>query len=250
MNEFVWRWENIRELNEQLVVIVNSDPSVHTIQRIQDITQQILNETHALKMSINHPHQTNHSYQNVGGLYFQPHYDRQGTSFNSTIPPSNSHIHHNQAPRGHYSPPSMPHSSHMSQQSPKNSPFASTEIYSFPDNPNPIQYSSPVSPIQEEFTNPLLMVSDAPKLKMPHRLQCDICKMTDSPEWRKGPNGRKTLCNACGIHFAKKEKQEKVILKQQGYEGDTLERMVVKLHPQLAQQVYDLRVKKKRSKVK
>lgn len=27
---------------------------------------------------------------------------------------------------------------------------------------------------------------------------CRDCGTTDSPEWRKGPAGRKTLCNACG----------------------------------------------------
>lgn len=37
-----------------------------------------------------------------------------------------------------------------------------------------------------------------------------ICKGTlDSPEWRKGPTGPKTLCNACGLRWAKKEKKEK-----------------------------------------
>ncbi|KAG5939884.1 hypothetical protein E4U59_002807 [Claviceps monticola] len=29
----------------------------------------------------------------------------------------------------------------------------------------------------------------------------------DSPEWRKGPRGPKTLCNACGLRWAKKEKK-------------------------------------------
>lgn len=31
----------------------------------------------------------------------------------------------------------------------------------------------------------------------------------DSPEWRKGPSGPKTLCNACGLRWAKKEKKGK-----------------------------------------
>ena len=30
----------------------------------------------------------------------------------------------------------------------------------------------------------------------------------ESPEWRKGPNGPKTLCNACGLRWAKKEKKK------------------------------------------
>ncbi|THH27782.1 hypothetical protein EUX98_g6405 [Antrodiella citrinella] len=32
---------------------------------------------------------------------------------------------------------------------------------------------------------------------------CVTCGRTDSPEWRKGPNGPKTLCNACGLRWAK-----------------------------------------------
>lgn len=32
---------------------------------------------------------------------------------------------------------------------------------------------------------------------------CAQCQSTDSPEWRKGPNGPKELCNACGLRYAK-----------------------------------------------
>ncbi|KAI9571387.1 white collar 2 type of transcription factor [Boletus coccyginus] len=32
---------------------------------------------------------------------------------------------------------------------------------------------------------------------------CVTCGRTDSPEWRKGPQGPKTLCNACGLRWAK-----------------------------------------------
>ena len=32
---------------------------------------------------------------------------------------------------------------------------------------------------------------------------CVTCGRTDSPEWRKGPKGPKTLCNACGLRWAK-----------------------------------------------
>ncbi|RCH93163.1 blue light receptor [Rhizopus azygosporus] len=40
-------------------------------------------------------------------------------------------------------------------------------------------------------------------------LMCAICQTRDSPEWRKGPNGPKELCNACGLRFAKHEKHNK-----------------------------------------
>ncbi|CAG8906017.1 unnamed protein product [Penicillium egyptiacum] len=36
---------------------------------------------------------------------------------------------------------------------------------------------------------------------------CSDCGTADSPEWRKGPNGPKTLCNACGLRWSKKEKK-------------------------------------------
>lgn len=32
---------------------------------------------------------------------------------------------------------------------------------------------------------------------------CANCQRKDSPEWRKGPNGPKELCNACGLRYAK-----------------------------------------------
>lgn len=36
---------------------------------------------------------------------------------------------------------------------------------------------------------------------------CQECGTTQSPEWRKGPNGSKTLCNACGLRYAKRLRQ-------------------------------------------
>ena len=45
------------------------------------------------------------------------------------------------------------------------------------------------------------------KLKAADEYVCTDCGTLDSPEWRKGPNGPKTLCNACGLRWAKKEKK-------------------------------------------
>ncbi|KDQ61132.1 hypothetical protein JAAARDRAFT_32137 [Jaapia argillacea MUCL 33604] len=36
---------------------------------------------------------------------------------------------------------------------------------------------------------------------------CVTCGRTDSPEWRKGPMGPKTLCNACGLRWAKQQRK-------------------------------------------
>ncbi|KAJ3031308.1 blue light receptor [Rhizophlyctis rosea] len=42
---------------------------------------------------------------------------------------------------------------------------------------------------------------------LPPDLFCRQCGTTRSPEWRKGPDGPKTLCNACGLAYAKKQKK-------------------------------------------
>ncbi|KAL0261731.1 hypothetical protein SLS55_003161 [Diplodia seriata] len=38
---------------------------------------------------------------------------------------------------------------------------------------------------------------------------CSRCGTVESPEWRAGPDGPKTLCNACGLKFAKEQKRAK-----------------------------------------
>ncbi|KAI7905136.1 uncharacterized protein BX663DRAFT_541374 [Cokeromyces recurvatus] len=36
---------------------------------------------------------------------------------------------------------------------------------------------------------------------------CTDCGTTEAPEWRRGPNGPKTLCNACGLRWSKIQKK-------------------------------------------
>jgi len=36
-----------------------------------------------------------------------------------------------------------------------------------------------------------------------------MCGVTETPEWRRGPQGEHTLCNACGLHYAKTMKKQK-----------------------------------------
>jgi len=40
-------------------------------------------------------------------------------------------------------------------------------------------------------------------------LHCYMCGATETPEWRRGPAGDHTLCNACGLHYAKSQKKKK-----------------------------------------
>lgn len=38
--------------------------------------------------------------------------------------------------------------------------------------------------------------------------KCHRCGTTETPEWRRGPNGVRTLCNACGLFHAKLVKRK------------------------------------------
>ncbi|KAF5639309.1 ankyrin repeat [Fusarium sp. NRRL 52700] len=40
--------------------------------------------------------------------------------------------------------------------------------------------------------------------------RCQSCNRTDTPEWRRGPDGARTLCNACGLHYAKLERKRQL----------------------------------------
>ncbi|KAH7118271.1 hypothetical protein B0J13DRAFT_513854 [Dactylonectria estremocensis] len=40
--------------------------------------------------------------------------------------------------------------------------------------------------------------------------KCHRCNRIDTPEWRRGPNGARTLCNACGLRYAKLKKKQQL----------------------------------------
>lgn len=40
--------------------------------------------------------------------------------------------------------------------------------------------------------------------------RCHSCNRMDTPEWRRGPDGARTLCNACGLHYAKLERKKQM----------------------------------------
>ncbi|KAL5044751.1 hypothetical protein BDW71DRAFT_208879 [Aspergillus fruticulosus] len=41
-----------------------------------------------------------------------------------------------------------------------------------------------------------------PRRRLKAEYKCMVCGTSDSPEWRKGPEGPKTLCNACGCKWS------------------------------------------------
>ncbi|KAI8148296.1 hypothetical protein BJV82DRAFT_261764 [Fennellomyces sp. T-0311] len=60
--------------------------------------------------------------------------------------------------------------------------------------------------------------SSSPKTHHPSVAQnrCESCGTDSSPEWRKGPSGHKTLCNACGLRYSRSvARKEKMAHQQQ-----------------------------------
>ncbi|KAI8814540.1 hypothetical protein BJ742DRAFT_267566 [Cladochytrium replicatum] len=59
---------------------------------------------------------------------------------------------------------------------------------------------------------------------MPRPGRCHSCNISETPEWRRGPDGARTLCNACGLHFAKlmrKRQRLRADLSDNGSGGDS-----------------------------
>ncbi|OIV99515.1 hypothetical protein TanjilG_17325 [Lupinus angustifolius] len=59
---------------------------------------------------------------------------------------------------------------------------------------------------------PLMLACEPPKKKQKKKIEtqtsgdqlqqcCNHCKVQETPQWRTGPLGPKTLCNACGVRF-------------------------------------------------
>ncbi|OBZ83760.1 GATA zinc finger domain-containing protein 8 [Choanephora cucurbitarum] len=47
--------------------------------------------------------------------------------------------------------------------------------------------------------------------------KCHSCNTTETPEWRRGPDGARTLCNACGLHYSKLLKKGSIGVQTQNY---------------------------------
>lgn len=62
-----------------------------------------------------------------------------------------------------------------------------------------LETNAHMSPIQKSFLNKEFLIKKD--------IQCEQCGSKETPEWRKGPPSCKTLCNACGIYFAKLTKK-------------------------------------------
>mmetsp|Transcript_12742 Transcript_12742/g.50894 ORF Transcript_12742/g.50894 Transcript_12742/m.50894 type:complete len:176 (+) Transcript_12742:187-714(+) len=57
-------------------------------------------------------------------------------------------------------------------------------------------------------------------------LRCDHCGTTKTPEWRSGPGGAVSLCNACGLNYRKNVQREALLPSQDTTERISLENLL------------------------
>ncbi|KAH3688124.1 hypothetical protein WICPIJ_000895 [Wickerhamomyces pijperi] len=143
------------------------------------------------------------------------HYLAPATPYQRTSPPPTGypqyHLQpHQQTPPGYL----QQHSSYYPQaqypsyyQAPVNSPRV--------ENYNPSIHLSPrylaLQYNRQKITKPNSSRSSPSNIRFKaqkRQLYCQRCGITETPEWRKGPNGARTLCNACGLYHAKVLKKE------------------------------------------
>ncbi|KAF8941842.1 hypothetical protein BGZ47_007139 [Haplosporangium gracile] len=55
----------------------------------------------------------------------------------------------------------------------------------------------------------------------PHQLRCTSCNIVKTPEWRKGPLGPRTLCNACGLIWGKLSRSKAALAAKNKQESST-----------------------------
>jgi len=70
-----------------------------------------------------------------------------------------------------------------------------------------------------EITTPkdLMLLSQVVPQKAKLTITCTNCGVTSTPEWRSGPLGKRTLCNACGLRYSKSKKSPQLYKMQIEY---------------------------------
>lgn len=82
-------------------------------------------------------------------------------------------------------------------------------------------FSFPIQSDQEFIYRPIHFIEYDPQAATQKTqkvgLVCRKCKITSSPEWRKGSDGKANLCNQCGLRYAKKIKEDQEVLRRMSF---------------------------------
>ncbi|KAK9691019.1 hypothetical protein RND81_09G170800 [Saponaria officinalis] len=94
------------------------------------------------------------------------------------------------------SPPKTESSSSSSPSSP-----VSTLLFSPPVHDRGVFFVYGKAPLKKPKKKPASSLNGETGLNSSVQRRCTHCQVTKTPQWRAGPNGPKTLCNACGVRF-------------------------------------------------
>ncbi|KAI5966282.1 uncharacterized protein KGF55_000591 [Candida pseudojiufengensis] len=108
------------------------------------------------------------------------------------------------------SPISYPHNH---QQTNIRAPI-SLPPYPSQSNPHQIQQQQPqnILPPPPTTAGSHQLKNSFPEINYRPMNKCHRCGTTETPEWRRGPKGVRTLCNACGLYHAKLVKRKGALL--------------------------------------
>ncbi|KAM0209392.1 hypothetical protein ACHAQI_006438 [Fusarium lateritium] len=59
---------------------------------------------------------------------------------------------------------------------------------------------------------------------------CEFCHVRETPKWREGPNGPRTLCNVCGLMYMKREEKARSFLLGREFSLDSTSRTSLGTH--------------------
>lgn len=143
-----------------------------------------------------------------------PYYEQQSNNQTQAAAP----IQHQPAPGGHapvqyytyhQSPIHLPPLPQHQQQIAYSSPGTYYQPYYYqPGQQQHVPYQGP-----HMYNGGMPGATASPQYSLPEVInkpsnKCHRCGTTETPEWRRGPNGVRTLCNACGLFHAKLVKRK------------------------------------------
>ncbi|GAA6007102.1 hypothetical protein JCM10207_001508 [Rhodosporidiobolus poonsookiae] len=183
---------------------------------------------------LHHPQQYSQPHPTPPAYAYSPHPHPLSQSHSSYFSPAPSHSPHPSDPSAHgVYPPSTPSeapggypqggmnglneygqpvplhtpgSEHPPPPPPVSAPAASNAVVIA--DPATIPVPPPPPPGSQSGKRPPKQRPDGPVYK-PNQKACESCGTVNSPEWRKGPTGAKSLCNACGLRYARSVARQK-----------------------------------------
>ncbi|KAH8927440.1 hypothetical protein BT69DRAFT_1330447 [Atractiella rhizophila] len=128
-----------------------------------------------------------------------------------TLVPTNLQMGHQPLHPSHFSLPIQAYPTPLNHSSFPSTAFSNstTTFSSLPSQSQQPSQQQQLAPPLHTTQQPPPAIPTKGRRKKPKDHVCHECGTTESPEWRRGPKGAKTLCNACGLRWGKEEKKGK-----------------------------------------